>query len=847
MPAPTAVLRGSPRSGRELREASGYAEQPGDFADLLQVLDHDLRLITPVDDTGAETGAPAVPLDPPRETHYQLAHNYLILPIRQWIDRKQRSTRTGRARRRLQAITAAWLERPGARQLPSVLEYAGILRNTRPGDWSSEERRLMRAATFHLLRRLAVAAALLAAIVIGGKVLIDQQDARTQLNMAFLAGDRDLPAIIDRLVPYQHRVVADLQAREATARLQDHQREVSRILLYRFAPTPERGHYLHGLLLEATAPSRVSLICAVLAAHPEYAGISELRDELVDADAEPYVRLRDCCALAALDPAGVRELGTAAPIVARALLAEGGRSIPGWLGLLGPAMQALVDPLSQLCRDPEVHEGLSITAAEALAEILKRRGDTETLAAKLVDSRPEAALILLRELAKLGRPNRAVEFLSTVLDQSIQDLFDESEKNHLASRQTLAAIALESLDKPDALWTGLRHKPDPRVRALLIDRMAALSPNRQRLLARLNDRSIDVGERQALLMIWAETQPGSVTAPINHEVLKTARDMFLHDPDPGVHSAAELLLHRWGGDDTFPRSGLKQQARPPGPNRPYWMVGPNEHIFAILPGPLVFRMGSPNHEEGRFPEEQLHFRWIDRSIAVATKEVTIAQFRAFDPLRSPDQRYTHEPGCLVGDVRWYDAARYCNWLSQSDGIPKEQWCYLDLGDKLVALPDRSAERSGYRLPTEAEWEYLCRAGTVTTRPFGDSDELFPRYGWTWLNSLDRARLVGQLLPNPFGLFDMLGNLWEWCHDGRRAEKEDKPFPYPTGTTEKNPAHDEIEGGAITKESRRMLRGGAFDYSPAQARSAHRYLGSPGYSEATYGFRVVRTLPAGRDD
>ena len=134
--------------------------------------------------------------DPPRETHYQLAHNYLILPIRQWIDRKQRSTRTGRARRRLQAITAAWLERPGARQLPSVLEYAGILRNTRPGDWSSEERRLMRAATFHLLRRLAVAAALLAAIVIGGKVLIDQQDARTQLNMAFW---RERTAISQRL------------------------------------------------------------------------------------------------------------------------------------------------------------------------------------------------------------------------------------------------------------------------------------------------------------------------------------------------------------------------------------------------------------------------------------------------------------------------------------------------------------------------------------------------------------------------------------------------------------------------------------------------------------------------
>ena len=114
LPAPASVLRGSPRSGHELREAAGYADQPGDFADLLQVLDHDLRLITLIDDTGAEAGAPAPACDQPGETHYQLAHDYLILPIRQWIDRKQRSTRTGRARRRLQAVTASWLDRPGA-------------------------------------------------------------------------------------------------------------------------------------------------------------------------------------------------------------------------------------------------------------------------------------------------------------------------------------------------------------------------------------------------------------------------------------------------------------------------------------------------------------------------------------------------------------------------------------------------------------------------------------------------------------------------------------------------------------------------------------------------------------
>ena len=273
------MLRGKPRSGRELREAAGYVEQPGDFADLLQVLDHDLRLITAVDDTGVQTGAPELPVDPSPETHYQLAHDYLILPIRQWLDRKQRSTRTGRARRRLQAITTAWLERPGARQLPTVFEYAGILRNTRPGDWSLEETRLMRAATWHLLRRVAVAAALVAAVVIGGKLLINQQDARSRLSMTLVADDRDLPARIDELLPYQDRVVAELQASEASPRLNEHEREVTGILLYRFSPTVQRGRYLRDLLLETAAPSRVNVVRGVLAAHPESAGVDEAAPE----------------------------------------------------------------------------------------------------------------------------------------------------------------------------------------------------------------------------------------------------------------------------------------------------------------------------------------------------------------------------------------------------------------------------------------------------------------------------------------------------------------------------------------------------------------------------------------
>jgi formylglycine-generating enzyme required for sulfatase activity len=90
-----------------------------------------------------------------------------------------------------------------------------------------------------------------------------------------------------------------------------------------------------------------------------------------------------------------------------------------------------------------------------------------------------------------------------------------------------------------------------------------------------------------------------------------------------------------------------------------------------------------------------------------------------------------------------------------------------------------------------------------------------------------------------GMFDILGNLWEWCHDG--PEQGKLPPPYQTGTTPDHPAPDRVKGGVIDQNTYRILRGGAFDYSPAQARAAYRNAASSGFNDATYGFRVVRTL------
>src|SRR5262249_18237407 len=124
-----------------------------------------------------------------------------------------------------------------------------------------------------------------------------------------------------------------------------------------------------------------------------------------------------------------------------------------------------------------------------------------------------------------------------------------------------------------------------------------------------------------------------------------------------------------------------------------------------------------------------------------------------------------ESSCPMNDVSFFDAASYCNWLSEQEGIPAAEHCYeIGLDEekdrpKLVAV---AHDRVGYRLPTEAEWEYACRAGTVTARFFGESGEYLYRYSWGHRNSEGRTWPVGRLRPNPLGLFDMYGNVSEWC-------------------------------------------------------------------------------------
>jgi formylglycine-generating enzyme required for sulfatase activity len=325
--------------------------------------------------------------------------------------------------------------------------------------------------------------------------------------------------------------------------------------------------------------------------------------------------------------------------------------------------------------------------------------------------------------------------------------------------------------------------------------------------------------------------------------------LYREHADPGLHAAIDWLLRqKWGKGEALARidAELTRQAlsrevpvstAPLGARGKDWYVNSEGQTFAVVRAPVEFTVGSPETEPGRVEgtAEPAHQQRIEWAFAIATKEVTTEQFLRFRPNHEWVKRYSPGPDTPAMSMSWYEAAEFCNWLSRREGIPRDQWCYEPNREGKYAegmlIRAGHLKLTGYRLPTEAEWEYACRGGAVTSRYYGRGEELLPRYGWFGKNADDRARPVGVLRPNEVGLFDMLGNAMEWC--------EDRALLYVPGQKE------EIENSLplqIIEQKNRMIRGGAFIHRPNILRSANRMLDRPGFRNWMLGFRPARTLP-----
>jgi len=234
-----------------------------------------------------------------------------------------------------------------------------------------------------------------------------------------------------------------------------------------------------------------------------------------------------------------------------------------------------------------------------------------------------------------------------------------------------------------------------------------------------------------------------------------------------------------------------------------------------------FEMGS---HSGQTDQSPVHTVWVG-AFLMARYETTQEQYGRL-VLGNPS--HFKGPDRPVEQVSWADAALYCNKLSGAEGLEP---CYNE------ETAECNFEADGYRLPTEAEWEYACRAGTNGPYHFGGDARRLKQYAWFAGNSSNKTHAVGQKKPNPWGLFDLHGNVAEWCNDVYDKD-------YYKVSPEKNP-RGPAEG------EKYVLRGGAWNSSSQACRPAGRVGEDPGFQDACFardaiGFRCVRNAPAGSE-
>jgi len=397
----------------------------------------------------------------------------------------------------------------------------------------------------------------------------------------------------------------------------------------------------------------------------------------------------------------------------------------------------------------------------------------------------------------------------------------------------MAVVALHLEDDGIAAdMCRIDDRPDPIQRTIFIDEFSAWHGDVTKLAMYCQPQS-DAALQSGICLAVGSIALGQVTEAERNAWKPVLTQWYETASDGVTHSAAGWALHQWGIE-----APVLSETSQPSAGRQWVVNSLGMTLLEIKPGVFV--------RKDQTSEAKVQTVQLTRAFFLSDREISVGQFQQFisdanypngdKPEKWPGAEAQISPTSdhPVQHLNWYDAVLFCNWLSRKEGRAP---CYERTGEKEKSRINQNQEvehdkwrlvssGTGYRLPTEAEWEYACRAGTTTEYASGGDDEMLRKYA---VFDVSHTASGGSKLPNGWGLFDMHGNVWEWCWDGYADYDAKSPAVDPTGAA-----------GVPD----RVFRGGSWFRTAGDTRASYRYGGTPVIRVNDLGFRVARGQSGG---
>src|SRR5262245_27160609 len=524
---------------------------------------------------------------------------------------------------------------------------------------------MRRAGRFHLARGLAVLAALLLLFGAGWEVH-GRMRAQALLDNLLRAPTEDVPAAVADMASYRRWLDEPLREAYAEAEAKGDARKQLHASLALLPVDTGQVDYLYQRLLTAE-PNEVIVLREALRPHAETLS-TRLWAVLENARSAPGQRLRAACALAGYAEDDDRGQQVSSDVAAR-LVAENALVMGKWAEALRPVRRHLLPPLAALL----VEEGRGAAERRTLTRLY----------ANLAEGVADGFVPLKKMLAaQADAPADRVARLT------------------LVRRQANAAVTLAAMGRWERVAPLLHHVPDATLRSYLIDRLGPGGVEARAVIDRLSPEwEPDVSARRALLLALAEFDQDRLPPHERAALVPRLLELYRDDPDPGIHGATGWLLRQWQQQGKVEAIDTASRERQRQEGRRWYVNGQGQTMVVVTPGEF-------EREEG---DKRQKVR-IAHRFALAAREVTVAEFRrsrhkglavfgasspglagsplgqgplllaaALFPGRSREHQihkgYAPTEDCPVNMVSWYEAAEYCNWLSEQEGIPKDQWCY----------------------------------------------------------------------------------------------------------------------------------------------------------------------------